>query len=325
MNYGRGSKHLTAAFILALATIGGVPGVIAQGGYPAKPIEIIVPWGPGGGADLLGRLVGKWLESDLRAVAPVINMPGAVGMIGTAKLASASADGHAISVLTADSLLMFDQPGAQTKPSDLVALGVMVRQPNGFFVRADSRFKSWQDVMKEAQEKPGVVSVAITGANSPDELFVKYLATKGIRTIAVGYTRPGERYSALLGGHVDLLCEQAGDVRGHLESRAMRPLLFFAPRRVDPPFAEVPVSAEFGYDILLPQFRAVMARAATDPSRLQILSDSLERFARSPEYATYLREQYALPDSFVPMRGADAFFQGEVEQMRRIFKLVGGQ
>ena len=269
----------------------------AQEAYPAKPIEIIVPWGPGGGADILGRVVGHWFETDLKARVPVINMPGASGMIGLGKVASAPGNGY--------------------------TLGVLVRQPSGIFARSDGRFKSWEEVVARAKAEPGSISIATTGANSPDEVTVDHLASKDVKLTPVGYAKPGERYTAVLGGHVDLLYEQAGDVKGHLESKAMRPLLFFASRRLAAPFADVPVSSEFGYEVMLPQFRAIVAGAALDPRRAAILAGSLERFSATAEYATYLRDQLALPESFIGSRNAQAFILQEAGAMGRLLSTAG--
>jgi tripartite-type tricarboxylate transporter receptor subunit TctC len=279
---------------------------------------MIVPWGPGGGADVLGRVIAKWLEGDLKTSVPVINMPGATGLIGIGKMTAAPGDGHTVAVLTGDTALMLTTPSAPVKVGDLAVLGVMVRQPSGLFTRADSPYKTWDDVVAAAKSKPGGVNVATTGPNSPDEATLEFLGTKGVKLTSVGYTKPGERYTAVLGGHVDLLYEQAGDVKGHIESKALRPLLFFATQRLPAPFADVPVSGEYGYDVLLPQFRALVAKAGTDPKRAAALAESLERFAATPEYAAYLRDQLALTDSFIPARGAQAFLQQELDAMQKI-------
>jgi tripartite-type tricarboxylate transporter receptor subunit TctC len=304
--------------LLALAALSAA----AQDRFPSRSVEMIVPWGPGGGADVLGRVIARWLEGDLKATVPVINMAGATGLIGMSKLVSAPPDGHTIAVLTGDTALMLTAPATPVRMADLAVLGVMVRQPSGLFVRGDGRFRTWDDVVAEAKSKPGTVTVGTTGPNSPDEVTLDSLATKGIRLVSVGYARPGERYTAVLGGHVDLLYEQAGDIKGHLDSKALRPLLFFAPQRLGAPFADVPVSGEYGYDVLLPQFRAIVTRAGTDPKRLAVLAESLERFASSPEYATYLREQLALPDSFIPARGAQAFLEQELDAMQRVVSVA---
>jgi tripartite-type tricarboxylate transporter receptor subunit TctC len=306
-------KAMGAALALLVA---GMP-ALAQERYPAKQIEMIVPWGPGGGADILGRLVAKWLEGELKVPVPVINVPGATGSIGVNRMVANGGEGYSIAVLTGDTLALAAPAEPQVKMSDIAALGVMIRQPSGIFARVDGPYKSWADVVAAAKAKPGTITVAITGPGSPDEASVVHVSQKGVPLTSVGYTRPGERYTAVLGGHVDLLYEQAGDVKGHLEGKTLRPLLFFATQRLPAPFADVPVSAELGYEILLPQMRAIIARSSADPKRIATLAGALDRFAQTPEFAAYLRDQYALADSYIPQREAQKFLEGELVAVRR--------
>lgn len=297
----------------------------AQEKFPSKPIDVIVPWGPGGGADLLGRILARWLETDLKVSAPVLNYAGASGMIGLGKFTAAAADGYTVAILTGDSLMMAATGNPGFKMTDSVTLGVLVRQPSGIFASVNSRFKSWQDVVTAVRAKPGSVSLAITGPNTADDLTAQYLISKQVSLGGVPYTKPGERYSAVMGGHVDLLYEQAGDVRSFLDAGQLRPLIFFAPKRLPPPFSDVPVSTEFGYEILLPQVRAVLAKAGTDPQRLHELGASVERFTKSSEYIKFIEQQMALPDSFMPAKLAQTFLQSELEASRKLLATYGAK
>ena len=305
---------------LALLLGSALPAV-AQDKFPARPMEMMVPWGPGGGADTIGRLVARWIESDLGAQMPVVNMPGAQGVVGLSKLLQQPADGHAMGVVTSDtvmSLVLTQTPGRQFKWSDLAPVAVLSRQLSGLFVRTDGRFKSWAELVVEAKAKPGTISVATTGQGSPDDMSVDVLAAKGIRLVAVPFAKPGERYAAVLGGHVDVLFEQAGDIKGHLDAKTLRPVLFFASQRLAAPFADVPLSVESGVEFTMPQLRSVAVRAHTDPKRLALLAASLSRFAQSAEYQNYLRDQLALPDSFIPADKAAAFLAQDIEGMKRV-------
>ena len=106
--------------------------------------------------------------------------------------------------------------------------------------------------------------------------------------------------------------------RSHLEAKSLRPLIFFASKRISAPFADVPVSSDFGYEVLLPQTRSIIAKANVDPKRLEVISNSLEKFANTPEFSNYLRDQYAAPDSFIPMRNAQKFLENEVLSFQKI-------
>ena len=297
--------------------------VWAQERFPARPMELVVPWGPGGGADTIGRLVARWLEADLNAGSvPVVNTPGATGVIGLSKLLQAPPDGHNMGILTSDTLMVIGIAPKTLKASDLMALAVLSRQASGLFVKNDSRFRTWADVVAEARAKPGAVSVATTGPGSPDDASIDYLQTKGLKLTTVAYGKPGERYASVLGGHVDLLFEQAGDIKGHIDGRMLRPLLFFTAQREPAPFTDVPVAGELGYDFLPPQMRALVVRADTDPRRVALLSASLDRYAASRDYAAYLKDQLAAPDSYVTASATAAFMAQDVAAMRRVHALL---
>lgn len=303
--------------VLSFALLGMQP-ARAQDRGSSRPVEVIVPWGTGGGADVLGRLVAKWLETEFKSTFVVINIPGATGSIGIGKLIQGGTEGRAIAVMTGDTLGLTALPDSPFKLSDIVALGIMIRQPSGLFSRTDGPYKSWSDVVAAAKANPAGVTVAMTGPNSPDEATVNYLVAKGLRLTNVPYARPGERYAAVLGKHVDLLYEQAGDIKGQLDSKALKPLIFFASQRLPAPFADIPVSAELGYEVLLPQTRTIVARAGTEPRQLAAFAASLDRFAATPEFANYLRDQYALPDSYIAQKDAQKFLVGEVEALKKV-------
>ena len=296
--------------------------VYAQANYPSKPIRLIVPWGPGGGADIMGRLVGRWLETDLKGTVVVMNQPGATGSIGLRKLVDEGADGHTLGVLTGDTLTLGAFPEQLFNVSNTVALGIMIRQPSGLFARFDGPFKTWDDVIAAAKAKPRSINVAITGPNSPDELTIKYLETKGLKMATVPYAKPGERFVAAIAGHVELLYEQAGDLKAHIESKKLRPLIFFDNKRAPEPFANVPVSADYGYEVLLPQTRSILAKKGIDQRIIDRISDSLNRYSKTPEFANYLRDQYALPDSFVGAKDAQKFLENEVASFKKILEIV---
>ncbi len=284
--------------------------------YPAHALSMEVPWGPGGGADTLGRMVAQWLSTDLKAAMPVNNVPGAGGIIGLGRLVRAPAEGYSLGVLTSDTVLMAVLEPDKLKLTDMTVLAVMSRQPSGFFVRTDSRFATWADVVAAAKTR--AVSVATTGPNSPDDIAVATVDAKGVHMVPVAYAKPGERYASVLAGHVELLFEQGGDVRSFLEAKKLRPLLFFSNQRLGAPFADVPVSSELGYDAVPPQVRAIVVRSGTDPEAMAVLSKSIAKFAASSTYADYLRDQLAAPDSFMPTSAGSALIARDIETLKRM-------
>src|SRR6185369_13557450 len=200
----RWTRTSAAAAFAVCALLMGV--AAAQDRYPSRPIDFVVPWGPGGGADQVARKLGQLLEPELKVSLPVINVPGATGQIGHAKLMSANADGYSIEVMTGDTFALLSEPNAKIKMSDFIPLGIVIQQPSAFFVAEGSPMKTWADVEKTAKERP--LKVAVTGFSSPDDLTVSFFAARGMKLSSVPYAKPSERYTSIIGGHADLLYEQ---------------------------------------------------------------------------------------------------------------------
>jgi tripartite-type tricarboxylate transporter receptor subunit TctC len=308
--------------ILAFGLLSCVSTVSAQEKYPVRPIEFIVPWGPGGGADQVARKVGSLLEAHFKSSFPVLNVPGASGNTGMAKLLAAPNDGYALSVFIADTYAQLATASPKWKPGDYIPLAIMIRQPSGFFVRADGPYKSWNDLVKAAKANPGKVKVGVTGFGTLDDMTVNYFASKGIKMVSVPYAKPGERYAAVLGGHADVLYEQAGDVRAMIDGGKLKPVIFFHTDRIYDVFPDVPASKELGFDIYLPQFRSLIVRAGTDPAKVKVLAEAIEKAANDPEYYAYLKQQWALRDSFIPGKSAQKFMDGELAAMKKVAALL---
>jgi tripartite-type tricarboxylate transporter receptor subunit TctC len=307
-----------ATLAAAAAVVCAVPLATAQA-YPERPVEIIVPFGPGGGADQMARMIGKLLEKELGVSFPVINSPGAVGAVGITKLQAAPADGHSLVVMTGEVVALAAQPKPKWTLKDVIPVAILMRQPSGLFVKADGPFKTWADVEAAAKAKPGALKVANNGFGSPDDIVVSFLAGKGVRMTTVPYAKPGERYSSLLGGHTDVLYEQAGDLRTFIESSQMRPVIFFGGQRM-PQFQDVPASKELGLDIELDQIRMIAIRADTDPGKVKKLAAALERAAASPEFRDYNENQWAEVGFFIGGDAAVRFVRSQIELMQKYLR-----
>ena len=291
----------------------------AQDRYPSRPIDFVVPWGPGGGADQVARKLSQLLEPELKVSLPVVNVPGATGQTGHAKLMAANADGYTIEVMTGDTFALLASPNSKLKLADFVPLGIVIQQASGFFAAENSAFKTWADVEKAARERP--LKVAVTGFSSPDDITVNYFAAKGLKLNSVPYAKPGERYTSILGGHADLLYEQAGDVRNFVDTKQIRPLIFFYGSKVTD-FPNVPVSTALGHNITLPQFRVILVKSGTDPAQVKLLSDALTKAAASADFKAYLKEQYADDASFVPGNESIKYMQAWLEDARKIIASI---
>jgi tripartite-type tricarboxylate transporter receptor subunit TctC len=308
------------ALIAGLATLGVLmSGAPAQAQYPERPVELIVPWGPGGGADQLARLVAKLIEPMLKQGVPVVNVPGATGATGMAKLLAAPADGHSMAIYIADSHALLAGKDARWGMNDIIPVAVLIQAPSFLFVAQDSKFKTWADFEKEAKANPGKLKVATLGFGSVDDFSLSTLDSNGVKVVQVPFSKPSERYVSILGGHADALYEQAGDVAQFLNGKQMRPILMFGSERY-PAMKDVPSSHEAGHKVALPQFRSIVVRAGTPPDRVKVLSDALAKAAATPDYKKFLEDQFALPNSFIDASKAGPFVKTQLDDMKSAIK-----
>ncbi len=283
----------------------------AQAAYPSRPVEFIVPWGAGGGADQLARRVGKLLEPELKVSVPVLNVPGATGNTGTSKLLGAPADGQSIAVLIGDTMGTLAGGTARWKLADLAPLGVMIRQPTGLFVKTDAKWKTFDELVADA--KVNELKAAVTGFGSADEIHVNQMnRIAGTKFRVVPFAQPGERYASILGGHADVVVEQAGDVKSFLQSNQMRPIVFFA-EQPQVGYESIALAKASGFPIAINQWRSLVMRAGTDPKQLATMVAAVQAVAQSDDFKKYLSEELAFANSFVPAAQTAAFFDNELQ------------
>lgn len=311
----RSTRRFAVLFAAALCAA-AFGGRAVAAGYPERPIELIVPWGPGGGADQLARLVSKLMEPMLGQGIPVVNVPGGTGATGMAKLLAAPADGYAMAVYIADSHALLAGKSPRWTMNDITPVAVMIKGPSFIFVKQDSPYKTWADFEKDAKANPGKLKVATLGFGSVDDFSLSVLERGGVKVVQVPFSKPSERYVSILGGHADALYEQAGDVAQFLTSKQMRPILLFGDKRL-PAFKDVPSSHEVGYKVALPQFRAIVVRAGTPPDVIKKISEALAKVYASAEYKKFLEEQYGDPASFEDATKAPAFVNEQLEDMKK--------
>jgi tripartite-type tricarboxylate transporter receptor subunit TctC len=307
--------------VRALATVVVLCGNLAAGlnpvhAYPERPVNLIVPWGVGGGGDRVGRIIAGLLASKLGVSVPVINVTGASGQVGLNKVLNEPADGYNIIEITSDTYILFARPNARFKVADFAPIAVVDQQPSGFFLRYDSPWKTWADVVAAAKTKP--VRVAGSGIGTQSDVTVNYLnRDMGLNFVTIPFDDPGLRWSAVLGDHAELLYAQFGDLDAYLASKKLRPILAFADKRVDG-FPDIPAGKELGYRIDVTHFRSIGVKAGTQPAVYDALVGAMNAIADTPEYKKMLADQTALPDSYIPGPKAQDYVQAWVGAVRSL-------
>lgn len=316
-------KKFKAIGFFMLVLVFAVSGpVFAQEKYPDRPIDFICTWGVGGGADQMARTIGRLSEKILGVALPVSNIAGASGNTGMANLMSAKADGYNLATFIADTMNTIAAGTSRYKVSDYAFI-IRTQVADSFlFVKTDSPFKTIQDLLDYSKKNPGKLKVGATGFGTTDDVTIRFISSKGYAMTVIPIPKPGERYASTLGGHSDVLFEQAGDIKQYLEAKQLRPLVVFASKRLSA-FPDVPCSVELGLDITLPQFRSIVAKAGTPPDRVRILADAFKKVMETPDWKKFAEDWFFAPDSYMGPDKFSPWVAGEVETMKKFMKTFG--
>jgi tripartite-type tricarboxylate transporter receptor subunit TctC len=290
---------------LRLATVGlGLAAVIGPAGaqqqFPNRPIEVIVTFGPGGGADLMGRQVSRLAEPVLGVAMPVSNIAGASGNAGLTRLLTSPPDGHTVATLIALSVSSWAAGLGTAKPDDFQVVAMMQNSPSMLFVPKNSPYKTAQEFLDAAKAQPGKLRVATSGLGTQDDITVRYLASQGYRTKNVPFAKPAERYASTVGGHTDALYEEPGDVAQFVKSGDLRPLLVFDEKRHES-FPDVMASKEINLQISdLPNFRTVAVPAKTPKEVVDKLAAAMSQVLDKPEWKEFCQSTYTCTEKMSP-------------------------
>jgi tripartite-type tricarboxylate transporter receptor subunit TctC len=313
--------HVRLACMIALLVAACASAVAQERKFPSRPIDMIVNFGPGGGADQLGRSMSKLLEQVLGVPLPVANVAGASGNAGLTKVLTSSPDGYTIGTLTGLSISAWASGLGKMQVKDFAYIAVVQSSPSMLFVPKDSKIADYKGLLEAAKASPGKLRVATAGYGTLDDIAVKFLGTKGFPMINVPFAKPGERYLSPLGGHSEVLFEEPGDVVQFIESKQYRPIVVFGETR-HPSFPETPASSEFGHHIDLPNWRAVVSSAKVPADTLAALNAAVAKATESAEWKKFCGETYTCIPRKTPQESLQ-FVQRNFDEVTRFMKEFG--
>lgn len=292
--------------------------------YPTRPITMIVPFGAGGGTDIIARAVSEDLSRALKQSIVVEPRPGANGAIGSALVARAAPDGYTL-LFTAQSTyslnpnLMKDPPFDQLK--DLVPVASIGRSPWMLAVPMASEFKTAADVIAYGKANPGKLSFAywqssvlVTG-----ETFGQLA---GIQMRKVPYKGQVEATTDFLGGRLPILFTDTAGARPQVEAGTMRVLAVTGAKRSSL-FPDVPTMREAGLDIVTDSMIAVFAPAATPRPILERLNSELSKIIETSEPVRNRIKQLGLDPTVMTLAEADAFVRSELPRWAEMIRRAG--
>ncbi|RUR31451.1 tripartite tricarboxylate transporter substrate binding protein [Vreelandella andesensis] len=270
----------------ALAAALSIPAfATAADSYPDKPIEFIVPWGPGGGSDLLMRLVSRHLETELGQAVPVINMPGASGTVGLREASRRDSDGYTISQIHEGLLIAHYSGITDLNWDDFDVVSMMTSDNSVIVVSADTGWETLDDMLEDVTSNPGEYRMGVTLGGIPHLWAVQFEESTGTQFGYVGYEGTGERLRALAGGHITAAIEDYYSARAFVENGDLNVLAAATSERIDE-LPDTPTLKELGHDLEFLVTRGVVVPKGTPEPIISTLESALENVANSEEFKT---------------------------------------
>ena len=261
--------------------------------YPARAIRLVVPYGPGGVSDIMGRVVAQKMTELLGQPMVVENRPGAGGMLGTGLVAKAPPDGYMIvlSSLSAYAIgpkLVKESPYDPVK--DFTAIGGVAIAPTILTVNVSTPFQTLQDVIAYAKANPGKLSYGSSGIGSVGHISGEVLrASTGVDLLHIPYKSAAQAYPDVIAGSVSMVFDALPSAIQYIKSGKVRPIAMMSDRRASL-LPDVPTFSEAGYpEATLRLWVALHGPPDLPPAIVQKLNDTLAKALAAQD----LRERFS--------------------------------
>ena len=294
--------------------------------YPTKPIRLVVPFPPGGVADLIARPLAEKLSSTLGQPVVVDNRGGATGTVGAAAVANAPADGYTLLLGTTNEIAMSPTlykslPYDPTKAFAPVA--PVAEFPNVLVIGPSVKANSLKELIALAKSKPGKLTFASSGAGSTNHLTAElFKSIAGVDVIHVPYKGGGPALNDLLGGHVDAMFATLPSAVAHIKSGKLKALAVTGERRSGA-LPDVPTATEAGAPgLVVTTWNGVLAPAGTPPAVLERLHREVTAAASQAD----IKERYAAAGAETMTSSSDQFrnaIQKDYARWAQVIKQAG--
>jgi tripartite-type tricarboxylate transporter receptor subunit TctC len=276
--------RLLALLVALLVTGGPAPGVLAQA-YPARPIEFVIPFAPGGPTDTAIRLIQPALAGNLGVPVVLVNKAGGGGAIGMDFVAKARPDGYTLAATVRSTLTILPatQPDVPYKISDFAAIGTYAVDSQVVIVKSGAPWKTLEELVEHARRNPGKLTYGSAGQGTNSFFTMElFKLAYGLDVGHVPFAGSGPVKNALLGGHVHVGAAALSPILSVIRSGDVTALVTSASRR-HPAVPGVPTLTEKGQpDISLSTWAELWAPGKTPKPVVDRLAQALEKTMKDP-------------------------------------------
>jgi tripartite-type tricarboxylate transporter receptor subunit TctC len=314
---------LLRPLLIALAVGFGISPAIAEG-YPDHPIKIVVPFAPGGGTDVLARIIAQKLNEKWGQPVVVDNQPGASGGIGTRAVVSAAPDGYTLLMASTGALMAaassLGGDGAFDVTKYLAPITVAAAPPYLLVVSPKVPAASAADLIRISKEKPGSLTFGSSGVGAASHLSgVLFESEAGIKMLHVPYKGTGPGVTDLLAGRIDLMFAPGPVVQSFVQAGQLKAIGVTDSTRSQF-YPAVPTISESG----LPGYESVgwfglLAPAKTPPDIVKRLNEALVSIMQTRDFREHLAVLGAEPKPQTPEEFA-RYINADVAKWTRLVK-----
>jgi len=315
-------SRLICALVCAFAVTAS-----AQDAYPSKPITMVVPFPPGGVADIVGRPLAAQMEKTLKQPIVVVNRTGAGGAVGMASVATAAPDGYTI-LMALSSISIFpvsDRINGKTpsyEMKDFAPIALITADPTVLVVSADSPWKNLKEFVESAKAYPNKINYSSSGVYGTLHVSMEIFANAaGIKLFHVPYQGGGPAVTALLGGQVQALASGPAPAIGQIKAGKMRALASWSTERL-PLMPDVPTFKELGYDAEFYIWSGVFAPAATPAPIVNRLREAVKEAANAEEFRGAM-EKVQTPVNYLDAPAFRTYWEKDAARLKVALEKIG--
>ena len=307
------------AVVLALC-----PALVLAQSFPSKPIRVVVPFGPGGVADITARVVAPKMSDALGEAVVVENKPSAGGIVAGREVSGAAPDGHTLLLInngTAVSQALFKSLPYQ--PAKFEMISTIGFFPLVILTDPKSPFKGVQDVVAEAKRNPGKMNAGTIGVGSTQNLAAQlFKSSAGADFQIIPYKNTGEVLAAAKNGDAHVIFEILAPMMSHIRSGNLRPLAITTQKRFAS-LPDVPTAAEQGvkgYDVA--SWNGLAAPAGTPAAVVQRLHQEVLKALAAPDVQKRFADLGVEPRAMTPAE-MRKFYASEAQRWARVVETAG--
>ena len=318
------AQHITLAAVMMGSLAASMPAVGQE--YPAKPIRIITPFPPGGGVDILARIVAEKLQAKWGQPVVVENRAGGGGNVGTEYAWRAAPDGYSLLVTAQAPLVINKSLYAKLNfdPDTFTPVAVIATAHSVLIVHPKVPADNVQQLIAHARANPDRLNYSSPGVGNPGHLTAElFKSMAGVKIVHVPYNGTGPALAGLVGGHVDMLWGQLSSALPYIRAGKLK-LLAVASEKRNPMLPNTAVVAETLPGFLSATWWGMVAPPATNQAIAEKVAAAIAEMPKQPDFAKRIADMGFEPGTGTPAE-MSVFMRQERERWGGVVKAVGAR